>query len=332
MSNIKDRLDALAAQLSADRLTGFVVPLTDEHMSEYVGGYAQRLEWLTGFGGSAGSAAVLGARAAIFTDGRYTLQVREQVPAHFEYQDVPKTSAALWLADHAAAGDRIGYDPWLHTRSWVESTGRLLAAKGAELVAVAANPIDRIWSARPAPSAALLEVHADEFAGQTATAKRGAIGGWLRQHGADAVVVAALDSIAWLLNIRGRDVNRTPVALAFAIVHADGGTDLFTAPEKLSPAVRGHLGPEVRVHPRGAFEAALAGFAGKTVVADPASCVAAIFAALGEGGANIVEARDPSVLAKAVKSPTEIAGTFAAHRRDGATLTRFLHWFDGEAP
>ncbi|KAB7646459.1 aminopeptidase P family protein [Polymorphobacter fuscus] len=333
MSNIKDRLDALAAQLAADRLTGFVVPLTDEHMSEYVGAYAQRLEWLTGFGGSAGSAAVLGSKAAIFTDGRYTLQVREQVPGDlFEYQDVPRTSAAQWLAEHSAAGDRIGYDPWLHTRGWVDATRRLLADKGAELVAVAANPIDRIWDGRPAQSLARLEVQADEHAGQTAADKRAEIGRALAARGADAVVVAALDSIAWLLNIRGRDVSRTPVALAFAIVHADAGVDLFIAPEKLSEAVRAHLGPDVRVRPRADFAPALAGFGGRTVVADPASCVAAIFAALADGGATIIEARDPTLLAKAVKNPVEIAGTVAAHRRDGAALTRFLHWFDGEAP
>jgi Xaa-Pro aminopeptidase len=333
MSTIKDRLAALNAQLASDRLTGFVVPLTDEHMSEYVGSYAQRLEWLTGFGGSAGSAAVIGPRAAIFTDGRYTLQVREQVPGElFEYQDVPQTSAAQWLADHAQKGDRIGYDAWLHTRGWAAATGKLLAAKGAELVAVAANPIDRIWRDRPAPSAARLEVHSEEHAGRSAADKRAEIAGWLKARGADAVVITALDSIAWLLNIRGRDVNRTPVALAFAIVNADASVDLFTAPEKLSDDVRAHLGRGVRTHKRAAFEAALGGFSGKTVVADPASAVAAIFAALGEGGAVIVEARDPCVLPKAIKNPVEIAGTIAAHRRDGAALTRFLQWFDAEAP
>ncbi len=333
MSTIKDRLAALNAQLTQDRLTGFVIPLTDEHMSEYVGGYAQRLEWLTGFGGSAGSAAVIGNRAAIFTDGRYTLQVREQVPGDlFEYRDVPQTSAAQWLADHAATGDRIGYDPWLHTRGWVDGAGRSLAARGAELVAVTANPIDRIWAARPAPSLAKLEIHLDEHAGQTSTEKRAVIAGWLGDRNADAVVIAALDSIAWLLNIRGRDVSRTPVALAFAVLNADASVDLFTAPEKLGADVAAHLGDAVRVHPRDAFETALGAMAGKTIVADPATCVAAIFAALTDGGATVIEARDPTLLARAVKNPVEIAGTVAAHVRDGAALTRFLHWFDGEAP
>ena len=333
MSTINDRLAALKAQLTQDRLTGFAIPLTDEHMSEYVGGYAQRLEWLTGFGGSAGSAAVLGAKAAIFTDGRYTVQVRQQVPGDlFDYQDVPQTSAAQWLADHAAAGDRIGYDAWLHTRSWAASTERLLAEKGAELVAVTANPIDAVWRDRPAPSAALLTVQTDENAGQTSAAKRAEIAGWLKARGADAVVISALDSIAWLLNIRGSDVNRTPVALAFAIVHADATVDLFTAPEKLSADVRAHLGPQVRTAARSGFETALEGFGGKKVAVDPASAVAAIFNALAAGGAKVMEARDPCVLPKAIKNPVEIAGTIDAHKRDGAALTRFLHWFDGEAP
>ncbi|WP_188764164.1 aminopeptidase P family protein [Sandarakinorhabdus glacialis] len=332
MSTIKDRLAALAAQLAGDRLSGFVIPLTDEHMSEYVGAYAQRLEWLTGFAGSAGSAAVLGQKAAIFTDGRYTLQVRDQVPGDlFEYQDVPKTSAAAWLADHAAAGDRIGYDPWLHTRGWADATAKLLAAKNAELVPVAVNPIDSIWAGRPAPSTAALEIHADDNAGRTAAQKREDVAAWLKVHGASAVVITALDSIAWLLNIRGRDVDRTPVALAFAIVHADASVDLFTAPHKLTPEVRAHLGPQVRPQDRNAFDDALGGFSGKTVAADPSSAVAAVFAALTSGGATILEARDPCVLPKAIKNAVEINGTTTAHRRDGAALTRFLHWFDGEA-
>ncbi len=333
MSNIKDRLDALHTQLAQQRLTGFVIPLTDEHMSEYVGAYAQRLAWLTGFQGSAGSAAVLGGKAAIFTDGRYTLQVREQVPGDlFEYHDVPQTSAAQWLADHAAAGDRIGYDPWLHTSGWAVGTARLLKAQGAELVAVTANPIDSIWAGRPIPSAAPMTVQLDEHAGQTSAAKRGQVAAFLKGAHADAVVITALDSIAWLLNIRGNDVSRTPVALAFAIVHADATVDLFTAPEKLSARVLAHLGRDVRTHARDGFEAALGGFGGKTVVADPASAVAAIFSALKDGGAKVIEARDPCLLPKAVKNPIEIAGTIDAHVRDGAALTRFLHWFDGEAP
>ena len=144
MSTHKDRLNALRAQLGSQRLSGFVVPLTDEHMSEYVGAYAQRLAWLTGFEGSAGSAAVLADKAAVFTDGRYTLQVRTQVDGSlYSYESVPETTIAGWLAEHAGQGDRIGYDPWLHTKGWVESTARALRDRGAELVAIEENPIDR---------------------------------------------------------------------------------------------------------------------------------------------------------------------------------------------
>ena len=250
MSTIKDRLDALHAQLAADRLTGFVVPLTDEHMSEYVGEYAQRLAWLTGFGGSAGSAAVIGGKAAIFTDGRYTLQVREQVPGDlFEYQDVPKTSAAQWLADHAQKGDRIGYDPWLHTGAWVRSTTQLLAAQGRRAGRRHRQP-HRPHLARPAAAErrAAGSPCRCRPPGKPAPTSAPQIAKWLGTRNCSAVVIAALDSIAWLLNIRGRDVSRTPVALAFAILHDDASVDLFTAPEKITPEVKAHLGAG-RPHP-----------------------------------------------------------------------------------
>jgi Xaa-Pro aminopeptidase len=333
MSTIQTRLADLRRHLATEGLAGFVVPLTDEHMSEYVGDYAQRLAWISNFGGSAGNAVVMDDRAAIFTDGRYTVQVRQQVPADlFAYEDVPQTNVAQWLGEQVKAGQRIGYDPWLHTRGWAKGTAGLLKSRGAELVALARNPIDAVWADRPAPSAAPLEMHDDVFAGRAHAEKRAEIAGWLKDKGADAVVIAALDSVAWLLNIRGRDVPRTPVALAFLIVHANASVDLFTAPEKITDAVRAHLGPDVRCQPRDAFEAALTGMAGKMVVADPQSCVAAIFEALDAGGARIIEARDPTVLPRAIKNGTEIAGTIAAHVRDGAALSRFLAWFDAEAP
>ncbi|PJG48507.1 X-Pro aminopeptidase [Sphingobium sp. LB126] len=333
MSTYEDRLKALRAQLVRDRLDGFVVPLTDEHMSEYVGAYAQRLAWLTGFQGSAGSAVVLPEEAAIFVDGRYTLQVREQVDgAHWHYESVPQTSVAAWLGKHAAAGGRIGYDPWLHTRAWVKAAGEALAERGAELVAVDTNPVDAVWPDRPAPSDAKLVVHEDRHAGQSSAEKRQAMADWLVGKHADAAVLSALDSLAWTFNIRGRDVERTPVALAYAIVHADATADLYVAPEKIDEAVVKHLGNAVRVHDRAGFADALAGFAGKTVVADPERAVAAIFEALDAGGATILPLRDPAVLPKAVKNPVEIAGHKAAQARDGAALSRFLHWIAVEAP
>ncbi|MDP9412960.1 MAG: aminopeptidase P family protein [Pseudomonadota bacterium] len=333
MSTYEDRLAALRAQLKGDRLDGFVVPLTDEHMSEYVGSYAQRLAWLTGFQGSAGSAVVLSQEAAIFTDGRYTLQVREQVDGrHWAYHSVPETSAAEWLKQHAAEGARIGYDPWLHTKDWVTRARQALAEKGAELVPVPRNPIDAIWSDRPQPSKARLMVQHEDHAGKSSAAKRQDMADWLKEQKGDAAVLSALDSIAWTFNVRGQDVEHTPVALSFALVHQDGTADLFVEPEKIGEDVRQHLGNGVRLHDRAAFEPFLGSLGGKTVVADPERAVAAIFEALEAAGAKVVQKRDPSVLPKAIKNEAEIRGHKAAQARDGAALVRFLHWLSVEAP
>ena len=322
MSSYADRLAALREQLKAEKLDGFVVPLTDEHMSEYVGSYAQRLAWLTGFEGSAGSAVVLPEEAAIFVDGRYTLQVRQQVSAdQWSYQSVPETSTTQWLEEHAPEGTRIGYDPWLHTRDWVNKAKEALATRGAELVAVDRNPIDEIWKDRPEASKAHLVVQPDQYAGKSAAEKRTEIGDWLAKHHADAAVLSALDSIAWAFNIRGADVTHTPVALAYALVNADGTADLFVAREKIDAGGRKHLGNGVRLHERSAFEGELANYKGKTVVVDPERAVAAIFEALDKAGAKIVPLRDPTILPKALKYPAEISGQKAAQERDGAVIS-----------
>ncbi len=322
-----ERLAAVRAHLSDLALDGFIVPLTDEHMSEYVGSYAQRLGWLTGFGGSAGSAVVLARHAAIFTDGRYTIQVREQVSGDaWDYVGLPEGSIAGWLVDHAPADARIGYDPWLHTRGTIEEWRAALAQHALTLVAVDANPIDAVWHDRPAPSDAAMTVQPDTLAGVPSAAKRAEVADWLRSERADALVVPALDSIAWLFNIRGQDVARTPVALSYAIVHADGTADLFVAPEKVTAAVREHLGNAVRLHDRAAFADALLRFDGRTVAIDPALAVAAIFDAVEAGGGITLARRDPTVLAKACKNPVEIDGHRAASLRDGAAVTRFLRW------
>ncbi len=333
MTNYSERLAALRAHLATLNLTGFVVPLTDEHMSEYVGDYAQRLAWLTGFMGSAGNAVVLRDTAAMFTDGRYTLQVREQVDAaDWQFVQVPATTIADWLTAHAHEGDRIGYDPWLATVDWVAATQRALAGVGAALVAVDANPVDALWADRPAPSPASMCVQDDALTGRSSAAKRAAIGEWLGERRADAVVLSALDSIAWTFNIRGSDVAHTPVALSYAIVHADGTADLFAAPGKVGDDVVRHLGNAVTVRPIAEFAQALGDYAGKRVAADPDRAVAAIHGRLERSGATIVAERDPTVLAKAIKNPVEIAGHHAAQARDGAAMVRFLKWFEETAP
>ena len=333
MNTHEARLKAVREELVRQGLDGFVVPISDEHMSEYVGGYAQRLEWLTGFGGSAGTAVVLKDKAAMFVDGRYTLQVRDQVDGRFyDYESVPQTSPAKWLAAHAADGAKIGFDPWLHGKPWVQAAEKALKSRGAALIPVASNPIDAVWHDRPAPSLAPAEVHGLDYAGQASEAKRAAVAEWLSTEKLDGVVISALDSIAWLLNLRGSDVERTPVALSFVLAHADGTAELFIAEEKVTPALRQHLGNAVTIRPRAAFVPTLEGLKGKRVAVDPERSAQAVFAALAGSGAEIVEARDPTVLPKAIKNPVEQAGHRAAQARDGAAVTRFLHWLSLEAP
>ncbi len=333
MQTHEARLDALRRELARQGLDGFIVPIADEHMSEYVGAYARRLHWLTGFGGSAGSAVVLGDKAAIFVDGRYTIQVREQVDARlYDYCSVPRDSVAEWLAQNAPQGARIGFDPWLHTAQWAEEAQRVLADAGIELVPVAANPVDAVWEDRPAASTAPALVQDDALAGGSSADKRAALAEWLRARKLDAAVISALDSIAWLLNIRGRDVERTPVALSYVIAHADGTADLFIAPEKVTPELSRHLGNAVTIRPRTEFEPALAGLAGQRVALDPAFGVAAIAQALEAAGAQVVAERDPTILAKAIKNPAEQSGHRAAQARDGAAVARFLHWLSVAAP
>ena len=333
MSTYQDRLNALRDQLARDRLDGFVVPLTDEHMSEYVGSYAQRLNWLTGFGGSAGSAAVLQDRAAMFTDGRYTVQVREQVSgALYDYEDVPATSPAKWIAEYAPEGAKIGYDAWLHGIGWAEEAEAAFARKGIELVPVDGNPIDAIWDDRPQASLAAAVPHGDEHAGRSSADKRSEVADWLKQEGYDATVVSALDSVAWLLNMRGSDVDNTPVALSYVLAHADGTAELFIAPDKVTPELTQHLGNAVTVRDRAEFVPALEALDGKRVAVDPNHAVAGIFHALEQGGASVVRTDDPTVLPKAIKNPAEQQGHRDAQSRDGAAVARFLRWLGIEAP
>jgi len=333
MQTHEARLDALRTELDKRGLDGFVIPISDEHMSEYVGSYAQRLHWLTGFGGSAGSAAVLREKAAMFTDGRYTVQVREQVDGKlYDYEDVPATSPAKWIAANAPEGAKIGYDAWLHGVDWAEQAEKLFAKKGIELVPVDSNPIDAVWADRPQPSLEAAVPHDDKFAGRSSADKRAEVADWLKTEGYDATVITALDSVAWLLNMRGVDVDNTPVALSYVLAHADGTAELFIAPEKVTTELTQHLGNAVRVRDRADFEPALAGLQGKIVAVDPKHAVAGIFHALEQGGAKVVRDSDPAVMPKAIKNPAEQQGHRDAQARDGAAVVKYLRWIEENAP
>jgi len=333
MQTHESRLAALRQELKKRELDGFIIPISDEHMSEYVGAYAQRLAWLTGFGGSAGSAAVLQEKAAIFVDGRYTVQVRDQVDeALFEYRSIPKDTIAGWLAENSQEGAQIGYDPWLHTRRWVDMVQTRLDRAGVKLVPVEPNPLDAVWQDQPEPSDATAIVHENENAGQSSSEKRAAVADWLKAEGHNGAVVSALDSIAWLLNIRGADVDHTPVALSYLIANDDGTADLFIAPEKITPELKQHLGNAISIRDRAEFPSALGGLNGKSISVDPDYGAAAIAQLIEQAGGTVSFNRDPTILPKAIKNKVEQQGHRDAQARDGAAVARFLHWLEREAP
>ncbi len=328
-----DRVAALRALLAQDGLQGFVVPRADEHQGEYVPPGAERLAWLTGFTGSAGLAIVLAEKAAIFVDGRYTLQVGDQIDAAaFEVRHIADEPAAAWVRESLGGGGRLGYDPWLHTADGAARLRAACEAVGAELAPVAENPIDRLWEDRPARPDTPFEIHPPELAGETSAGKRAALAQKLAERGVEAAVLTLPDSIAWLLNIRGRDVPRTPFPLSFAILRNDATVALFAPAGKVDSALARHLGGDVAVEPPDAFEAALAGFAGRKVLVDPASAADRIFRVLDEAGALVERGADPCQLPKACKNAVELEGARNAHRRDGAALIRFLAWLAREAP
>lgn len=334
LSNIEQRLAALRNELAGRGLAGFVIPLTDEHQSEYVADYAQRLAWISGFNGSAGSAVVMAEKAAVFVDGRYTLQVDREVDgALFERLQVADFPMAGWLKTEVGKGDKIGYDPFLHTAKWSENLNETLTAKGAELVPVEGNPIDAVWADQPDQPLTNVIAQAIENAGESSADKRARLSEKLIEQDADACVLTALDSIAWLFNIRAEDVLHTPVTMAFAILHKDSSAELFIAPEKVDADLQAHLGNAVTLRAKDEFLAGLGelGVQGKAVLADPDSASAAVLRTLEKAGAKLVKGADPCALPKARKNAAEIKGTQNAHIRDGAAVTRFLHWLAGNA-
>ncbi|MCE2509946.1 MAG: aminopeptidase P family protein [Alphaproteobacteria bacterium] len=328
-----ERLAALRAELASLRLDGFLVPRADEHQGEYVPRAANRLAWLTGFTGSAGLAIVLKEKAAIFVDGRYTLQVREQVATdRFTPLHLTEDPPHAWLKAALKPGARIGFDPWLFTPSGLKPFARACKEAGAALVPGAANPVDRVWQDRPPSPISPVRVHDLCFAGEAGEAKRKRIAAALDD--ADAVFLSQPDSIAWLLNVRGGDLSHTPLPLSFALLYADASLDWFIDPRKVNAETKAHLGPGVRVRERTALLETLGGLGGRqrTVLLDPATTPVAVDAALRERGAVIRNGMDPCALPKACKNETELAGMRAAHRRDGAALTRFLALLDREGP
>jgi Xaa-Pro aminopeptidase len=320
-------------QLTQMGLDGLFVPHEDEWQNEYLPDCAERLSWATGFTGSAGAAIIMSDKAILFSDGRYTLQAQTQTaPELFERHDLTDAGPAVWIKSHAPAGAKIGYDPKLVAPDMLARLGDAASQSGVVLVALDANPIDMAWENRPAPPTAQIAAHLESFSGESSASKRSRLGEKLTRDGVDASVLTSPAALAWLFNIRGQDVTRTPLPLGSAILRSDGTGTLFVMPEKVTPALRGFLGNEVSISPDTDFADALASLSGQRVLVDPALSSAHVFMSLEAAGAQIVRAQDPTILARATKNDVEIDGARRAHARDGVALVRFLHWFDQEAP
>lgn len=322
------RLAALRTLLQNEGLDGLIVPHSDEFLGEYTPACAERLAWLTGFTGSAGTAIVLPHTAAVFSDGRYITQMDQQVDGTcWQRLHISQTPPATWLKEQAKPQTRVGYDPRVMS---VAELPPFAAQSGINLVPTSRNLVDDIWTDRPAFPSAPACVHPLAFAGRSSAEKRQEVSAILTQNGQDAAVLSDSASIAWLLNIRGSDIPCTPVVLAFALVHANNSVDLFIEPEKITANVKEWLGSSVRVHTPQEMEQVLATLKGKTVGVDPASNAVWFGQTLTRHGATVQEAPDPCLLPKARKNKVEQMGMRTAHLRDGIALCRFLHWLDTE--
>ncbi|CUW41563.1 Xaa-Pro aminopeptidase 1 [Magnetospirillum sp. XM-1] len=327
-----DRLALLRQELKRRNLNGFVVPRADQHQGEYVPPSAQRLGWLTGFTGSAGAAVVLAGKAAVFVDGRYTLQVRNEVDtALFAPLHLIDHPPHHWLGEELAKGDRLGFDPWLHTQDQVRTLTMACERVGAVLVPCPDNPLDSVWADRPEPPASPVTAHPEGFAGRSAADKRQDIAAQMKADRQDAAVLSAPESVAWLLNIRAADVAFTPLPLCFAILHADSSVDLFMEAGRVAASIRAAWGEQVRVEEPARFEALLRllGRGGKRVRLDSASTPFQVWETLRAAGAQVEAGADPCALPRACKNSVEMAGTRAAHHRDGVAMVRFLAWLEG---
>ncbi|WP_428686882.1 aminopeptidase P family protein [Roseibium sp.] len=325
----------LRAELDRRGLDGFLIPRADAHQGEYVPPHDCRLQWLTGFTGSAGLAAVLGKEAAIFVDGRYTIQVRDQVDMEvFPARHLINEPVTDWLADRLKPGQKLGIDAMLHTVREVRRLREVCEEAGAELVALQDNPVDSIWEDRPEPPVGQVTLYPVELAGRAAGDKIAEIQSGLKGKKADACVLTQPDSIAWLFNIRGSDVNHTPLPLSFATVPSEGRPSLYIDGRKLSNSVRDALSDLTGLEEPSEFTAGLAalGKAGAKVMIDPALAGIGIAEAITGAGGSLIEAQDPVLLPKAIKNATELKGARAAHLRDAAAFVNFLCWFDVEAP
>ncbi|EGX7690463.1 aminopeptidase P family protein [Vibrio parahaemolyticus] len=324
------RVNAIREWLAQHNIDALLIPHEDEYLGEYVPAHNERLHWLTGFTGSAGAAVITQHKAAIFVDGRYTVQVTKQVPNElFEYRHLIEEPALDWIQDNLTANASVAIDPRMHSSAWLDMAQAKLAGK-LELNILSSNPIDALWHDRPAPVVSDVRLMPTEAVGQSSESKRKEIAQLVTKAGADSAIITALDSICWLLNVRGLDVSRLPVLLSHAILHADSSVEYFLDPARLPAEFAAHVGTGVTVHHPEALQSRLEAMSGKKVLLDPAISNAWFKLVLQNAGASVIAAADPCLMPKAAKNEVEIAGMKACHIRDGVAMSKFLCWLDAE--
>ncbi|EGR1226311.1 aminopeptidase P family protein [Vibrio parahaemolyticus] len=324
------RVNAIREWLTQHNIDALLIPHEDEYLGEYVPAHNERLHWLTGFTGSAGAAVITQDKAAIFVDGRYTVQVTKQVPSElFEYRHIIEEPALDWIQDNLTTNASVAIDPRMHNSAWLDMAQAKLAGK-LELNILSSNPIDELWHDRPAPVVSDVRLMPTEAVGQSSESKRKEIAQLVAKAGADSAVITALDSICWLLNVRGLDVSRLPVLLSHAILHADSSVEYFLDPARLPAEFAAHVGTGVTVHHPEALQSRLEAMSGKKVLLDPAISNAWFKLVLQNAGASVIAAADPCLMPKAAKNEVEIAGMKACHIRDGVAMSKFLCWLDAE--
>ncbi|EGQ8808729.1 aminopeptidase P family protein [Vibrio parahaemolyticus] len=324
------RVNAIREWLAQHNIDALLIPHEDEYLGEYVPAHNERLHWLTGFTGSAGAAVITQDKAAIFVDGRYTVQVTKQVPNElFEYRHLIEEPALDWIQDNLTANASVAIDPRMHSSAWLDMAQAKLAGK-LELNILSSNPIDALWHDRPAPVVSDVRLMPTEAVGQSSESKRKEIAQLVTKAGTDSAVITALDSICWLLNVRGLDVSRLPVLLSHAILHADSSVEYFLDPARLPAEFAAHVGTGVTVYHPEALQSRLEAMSGKKVLLDPAISNAWFKLVLQNAGASVIAAADPCLMPKAAKNEVEIAGMKACHIRDGVAMSKFLCWLDAE--
>lgn len=331
----RERVTVLRAAFASLGIDGFLVPRADEYQGEYVPACSERLSWLTGFTGSAGIALVTQREAIVFVDGRYVTQLKEQVDGNvFAGGDLVGEPPHVWLESHAPKGFHLGIDPWLHTAAEVRRLEKALAAIGGTLVFLDHNPLDRIWSDRPAAPLGRVTLQPIEHAGQLAKDKIAAIAASVEKAKAAAVVLTDPSSVAWAFNIRGSDVPHTPHPLARAIIHANGRAELLLDERKTGIEEQAYLTQLADIVPPGIFDDRLATLtqSGAAIMIDPDLAPFAIGELIRSKGGTVIEAIDPARLPRARKNAAEIAGAVRAHLQDGAAMVEFLAWLDRMEP